>query len=254
MRVLLTNDDGILGEGLEAMVAELDGLAEVWVVAPDRERSATGRAISLGRPLRLRRLEERRWTLDGTPVDCVVLGLGHLLRERAPDLLVSGVNAGPNLASDVMYSGTVGAAMEGCHQGVPSLAVSSVGTSLLELQVAARFAAGLVRSVAERGLAPGVLLNVNVPRGFPPDGGGRWQVTTLGRRRYGGGVRERSDPRGKPYYWVGGPPVEDADLPGSDCNAIRDGAASVTPLHLDLTHAASIPTLQGWELDGRTEG
>ncbi len=249
MRVLLTNDDGVLAPGLRAMAEALEALAELWVVAPDRERSAVARAITLHSPLRIQELGERRWAVDGTPTDCVYVGVVHLMAGARPDLVISGVNPGPNLGTDVMYSGTAGAAMEGCHLGVASLAVSTLGRTEEDLRGAARFGAALAEQVAARGLPERVLLNVNVPVGCPADG--PWRLTSLGRRNYRREVVARTDPRGRRYYWIGGPPVQDDDIPGSDCNVVAEGAISVSPVHLELTHRESLDALAAWTVAGR---
>ena len=250
MRILLTNDDGIHAAGLAALERALAAVGEVWTVAPDQERSAVSHAITLGAPLRITEVGERRFVVNGTPTDCTYLALNHMVQDEPPALLISGVNHGPNLGNDVTYSGTVGAAMEGCGLGVPSMAVSSVGTRASDLDGAAAFTTLLAIQVAERSLPPGVFLNVNVPEGFDTGEAPRWQVTTLGRRNYGRHVDMRLDPRGGRYFWIGGPPITHDDIPGSDCNAVRDGAASVTPVHMDLTRYEYIRTLQSWTIDG----
>jgi len=249
MRILLTNDDGIHAEGLEHLAQAFTeaSLGEVWVVAPADEQSATSHAISLGRPLRIRRFEERSFSVTGTPTDCVYVGVHHLMKGRAPDLVVSGINHGANLGTDVTYSGTIGGAMEGCGLGATSLAISSLGQGPTDLRGAAQFALAMARKALEEGLPEGVFLNLNVPKGWRPAHG--WRVGGLGVRHYGESVLERRDPRQGPYYWIGGPPITHDDIPGSDCNIVEAGRASVTPLHMDLTHHDTIRTIQGWSAD-----
>ena len=242
-RVLASNDDGIHAPGLAALVAALEAVGEVYVVAPDRERSAVGHALTLHRPLRVDRLGPRRFAVNGTPSDCVNLGVLGMLPAR-PDVVVAGVNAGSNLGDDVTYSGTVSAAMEGTLLGVPSLAVSQVeGRSGDDFRQAAEAGAALARMLLrdrERGVT---LLNVNVPRGRSRG----IRVARLGRRVYGAQVVERRDPRGGRYYWIGG------GLPtwetGSDTDVapVQAGYISVTPLHLDLTSYEGLSALKGWE-------
>ncbi|HET8732596.1 MAG TPA: 5'/3'-nucleotidase SurE [Anaeromyxobacteraceae bacterium] len=245
MRVLLSNDDGVHAPGLAALAAAFPG-DEVWVVAPDREQSASSHAISLHRPLRIVQVGERRFSVDGTPTDAVYLALNHVLRGRRPDLVLSGVNHGPNLGNDVLYSGTVAAAMEGALLGVSAIAVSLAARPPHDFAPAAAFAAELARSVAAHPSDRPVLLNVNVPAG-PVRG---YRVTRLGVRTYGNEVVEKVDPRGKSYFWIGGD-ASHADIPLSDCNTVfDDGLAAVTPLRLDLTHDGLVPPLRDLAVPG----
>lgn len=247
MRVLLSNDDGVHAAGLEALAAAFAD-DEVWVVAPDREQSASSHAISLHRPLRMIEVAPRRFAVDGTPTDAVYMGLNLVLRSTPPDVVVSGINHGPNLGNDVLYSGTVAAAMEAALLGVNAVAVSLAGPPPHEFGDAAGFAAALARRiVAHRPPAP-LLLNVNVPPG-PVKG---YRFVRLGRRTYGNEVVEKTDPRGRKYYWIGGEggPVNE-DIPGSDCNAaLRERLVSVTPLHLDSTHDPVLQELRSWTIPG----
>jgi 5'-nucleotidase len=251
VRVLLSNDDGVHAAGLAALAAAFQG-DEVWVCAPDREQSASSHAISLHRPLRLHELGPRRYAVDGTPTDAVYVGLNHVLKGRWPDLVVSGVNHGPNLGNDVHYSGTVAAAMEAALLGVPSLAVSLAHPPPHDFSEAARFAAALARSLlASRPPAP-FLLNVNVPAG-PVRG---YRVVRLGKRTYGNEVVEKTDPRGRKYYWIGGEGgAVNEDIPGSDCNCVtHDGLVSVTPLDLDATHEPALTSLSALVVPGYPTG
>jgi len=231
--ILVTNDDGIFAPGIAALAraATEAGLGEIHVMAPDRDNSAISHALTLHNPLRV--VEQKPgWTaITGTPTDCVYLAAVELL-PRWPTLILSGVNAGANLSLDVHYSGTVSAAIEGTILGIPSIAVSLVHPRRGSFDIAARFAAELGKWVlAKGGLPPGLTLNINVPEGEPTD----WQMTFLGRRPYAHSVHVRRDPRNRPYYWIGGEQAEHDDLPGSDCNAIRAGLITVTPLQVDMT-------------------
>ena len=248
MRVLVSNDDGLWSPGLQALIAELEPLGEVWAVAPDREQSAASHAISLHRPLRMHRVHERQFAVDGTPSDCIYLAMNHLLKDKRPDLVVSGVNHGANLADDVTYSGTVAAAMEGALFKVPALAISLASQSRKwEFTHAARFGRSLAEAVLSHPLPQGALLNVNVPDG-PIKG---FAFTKLGKRSYGQVVDERTDPRGRHYYWIGGDAQGHEDVPGSDCNATYDeGLVSITPLHLDLTHYRLLDEVRGLRIEG----
>lgn len=248
---MLANDDGIRSTGIHALARKLDDLGEIWVVAPDRERSATGHAFTLDRPLRCEELEPRWFSVDGTPADCVYLGILKIC-PRKPDLVVSGINHGFNLGSDVFYSGTVAGAVEAALRDVPAIAMSlewKRGMHKTEepFAHAAEFAHALGRAVLAAGLPPGTLLNVNVPV-EPRPSGYRW--TKLGKRLYRDQVDERADLRGRRYYWIGGPAAGYGDVPSSDCHAVRDGVVSVTPLDLDLTHAGLLDKLPEWSLDG----
>ena len=246
MRILLSNDDGVHAPGLAALARAFPD-DEVWVVAPDREQSASSHSISLHRPLRLVEVGPRRWSVDGTPTDAVYMGLNLILKGRRPDLVLSGVNHGPNLANDVLYSGTVAAAMEGALLGCHAIAVSLASRPPHQFEHAARFAAALARTVMAAAPPAPALLNVNVPPG-PVKG---YRFVRLGRRTYGNEVIENTDPRGRKYYWIGGEGAVNEDVPHSDCNCVfQDGLASVTPLHLDWSHDALLAEMKSWTIDG----
>ena len=247
MRVLLSNDDGVYSAGLAALAAAFGG-DDVWIVAPDREQSASSHAISLHRPLRLVEVGAHRFAVDGTPTDAVYMGLNHVLKGAWPDIVVSGVNHGPNLANDVLYSGTVAAAMEAALLGVHAIAVSLAGPPPHDFGEAARFAVALARRVVANPPPAPLLLNVNVPPG-PVRG---YRFVRLGRRTYGTEVVEKTDPRGRKYYWIGGEGgATNEDIPGSDCNvAMKERLVSVTPLHLDSTHDAVLSELRSWTVPG----
>ena len=247
MRVLLSNDDGVHAAGLRALADAFEG-DEVWVCAPDREQSASSHAISLHRPLRLHEEAPRWYAVDGTPTDAVYVGMNLVLEGRWPDVMVSGVNHGPNLGNDVHYSGTVAAAMEAALLGVPAIAVSLASSPPHDFTQAARLAVELARAlVAVRPSRP-VLLNVNVPPGRVRG----WRLARLGKRTYGNEVVTKIDPRGRRYYWIGGEGgAVNHDIPGSDCNAVmEEGLASVTPLHLDATDGGAFEELAALRLSG----
>ncbi len=231
-RILVTNDDGVFSEGIKLLAEALSELGEVFVVAPDREQSATGHALTLSRPLRLQRMSENRFAVDGTPTDCVNLAVLALLKDHPPDLVCSGINFGLNLGDDVTYSGTVSATFEGTLLGIPSLAFSQEVAEGFSFEPAARFARDLAAQVLADGSLPrDLLLNVNIPSG--PIDGLAW--TRLGRRTYQQSVIEKTDPRGRKYYWIAGTP-EWKNESGTDFEAIAAGKISITPLHLDLTY------------------
>ena len=247
-RILVSNDDGFQSEGVKALAAAMEELGEVWVVAPEVEQSASSRAISIHRPLRLREVRARWYAVDGTPTDCAWLGIHHVLKGRRPSVLVSGINHGPNLADDVTYSGTLAAAMEASIIGVPAIAFSLAGWRALDFEPAARFARALVAAALARDLPPNLLLNVNVPPGVEPDG---YVVTRLGKHSYGSDVVEKKDPRGRSYFWIGGNEYQHEDIPGSDCNAVlREKRVSVTPLMLDLTDEPRRAVVASWTVEG----
>ncbi|SHJ94115.1 5'/3'-nucleotidase SurE [Desulforamulus aeronauticus] len=249
MRILISNDDGIYADGIGELRKAMEEIAdEVYVVAPDRERSACGHGITVTRPLRakvhpFKSDKTKGWKVDGTPADCVKLGLEAIM-ENPPDLVVSGINLGPNLGSDVLYSGTVSAAVEAVINHVPAIAVSLADWQDLDYQAAAAFMKELVPLVLANPLEPGVLLNVNVPNQY--DGRGV-KITRLARRRYVECFDKRVDPRGNIYFWMVGKPHNlDEDDPQTDVAAVRDGFISVTPMHLDLTYYNFQKKMAGW--------
>jgi len=250
--ILVTNDDGVNSQGLWSLVKSLEGIDEVFVVAPDRERSAVGMAITLHRPLRARRIGERTFAVDGTPVDCVDLGVGGLLPER-PSLLVSGVNRGQNLGHDVLFSGTIAAAIKGTFLGIPSVAISLVlgekeryVIEEVHFETAARAVLSLSKAILRNGLSEGTLLNVNVPN-LPLDEIKGFRITRQDRAPYDTKVVKRVDPRGNIYYWIGGDRAETDGAEDTDIYAVRNGYISITPLQLDLTNYAEMERLERWE-------
>ena len=242
--ILISNDDGVRAPGIQALASALADVGEVILAAPDRERSAAAHSISLDHPLRVDRIEPNAYAIDGTPVDCVYLALHHLV-PRKPDLCLSGINNGFNLGSDVFYSGTVGAALEGALRGVPAIALSLERQKPQDFSYAAAFARELICGILARGpgaIEPGTLLNVNMPSG-PLRG---LRPTSLGRRIYRDQVDVRQDLRGRNYYWIGGPEEKGEDVAGSDCTAVQEGLVSVTAISLDLTHRPMLDRLASW--------
>lgn len=245
--VLISNDDGIGSPYIQALADAIDeaGFAEALVVAPERQRSAASHAITLHKPLRLHRHGPGRHSLSGTPVDCIYLGIIRLAPRR-PALVISGINRGFNLGMDVFYSGTVAAAVEAGLRGVPALALSIDPHADADLHAAVRFALTLGERVITQGLPSHTVLNVN----FPAHTDARYAWTSLGRREYRDDVDERFDPRGLPYYWIGGGIPALGKEPHTDCEAITRGVVSVTPLQLDLTAYGLLRTSDPWQLDG----
>ena len=239
-RIFVTNDDGVFSEGIERLAAALSRIGDVVTVAPDQERSAAGHSLTLHSPLRAKLVGESRWSVDGTPTDCVNWGILHLLKDARPQLLFSGINLGLNLGDDVTYSGTVSAAFEGTLIGVPSVAISQEIETGFTFDAAAEFAVRLAGRLLERRLPPGTLLNVNVPAGQPLG----VRVAPLGKRRYGEVVVEKLDPRGRPYYWIGSAPPTGELETGTDLATVAEKHISVTPLHLDLTDYRSMDLLR----------
>jgi 5'-nucleotidase len=229
-RILATNDDGVFSEGLKRLAERLSELGEVTIVAPDREQSATSHSLTLHRPLRLTRLEERVYSVDGTPTDCVNLAVLWLMKDEPPDLIVSGINFGVNLGDDVTYSGTVSATFEGALLGIPSVAFSQEVAENLSFARAAGFARDLIAELLAGPTPRGLLLNVNIPAG-PIRG---VALGRLGRRTYNQSIVEKLDPQGRRYFWIAGTPEWHQDE-GTDHQALTAGKVSITPLHLDLT-------------------
>jgi len=246
--VLCSNDDGVESPHLNGLADRIAAFADVIVVAPERQRSAASHAITLHKPLRLTEMRPKRYALSGTPVDCVYVGMLKLC-DRPPAVVVSGVNDGYNLGSDVFYSGTVAAAVEGALRGAAGIACS-LASRAPEVDHALDFAAKVVHAALTEPMPRGTVLNVNMP-GSASD---LYQWTTLGRRIYDDDVAERTDPRGRPYYWVGGGPTGHDDVPGTDCVAVTHGWNSLTPMHLDLTDRGRVAhppwTLEGYRVAG----
>lgn len=236
MRILISNDDGINAEGIIQLRKSLEGLAEIYVVAPDRERSATGHKITVHRPLRAKEqtypeTNTKGWSVDGTPSDCVKLGLEALLPEL-PDLVISGINRGPNLGTDVLYSGTVSAAIEGIINDVPAIAISLASYEFQDFSCAGKFIKKMITEYGGK-IHGATLLNINVPAGEPRG----IKITRLGNRRYANVFSKRTDPRGGTYFWMAGEPHDiDGENPDTDVWAVNKGFISITPIHYDLTN------------------
>ena len=253
MLILVSNDDGFFSDGIKALAKRLREIGDVWLVAPDREQSASGHSLTLHRPLRVKSASKKReqeYMVDGTPTDCVNLAVNKLLPRR-PDIVVSGINRGANLGDDVTYSGTVAAALEAALLGIPAIAVSAIPTSNDDYayEAAADFAAHLTLKVKENGLSPGTVLNVNVPSETAL-GDHRCVMARMGKRLYSDIVEEKIDPRGKPYYWIGGSKVLSRVEPGTDCEAADQNKISVTPIQLDMTNYNFLSKMAHWKLEG----
>lgn len=252
MRLLISNDDGILAHGLECLVAAAEPLGEVWVVAPDREQSAMSHSLTLHHPLRPIRRGDRRWQVDGTPTDCVMIGVEALLPQK-PDFVVSGINHGQNMGEDILYSGTVAAAMEGLALGIPSIAVSFAGGDLRadvsQLKQLVPVLTPLLEHLTSlEPFPPHTLFNVNLPP-VSSDRVKGVRLTRLGRRLYSGSLQPMKDPWGRDVIWIGGGEVSWTGEEDSDFRAIEEGYISVTPLHLDLTNYDILRTADQWWRD-----
>ncbi|HAU3850939.1 TPA: 5'/3'-nucleotidase SurE [Legionella pneumophila] len=234
MKILVSNDDGVLAPGIKILANELSTLGEVKVVAPDRNRSGASNSLTLTQPLRVKQLDNGYYSVDGTPTDCVHLALTGFL-EPIADIVVSGINEGANLGDDVLYSGTVAAAMEGRYLRLPAIAISMVGDNIQYYETAAIIAKQLVIKLSANKLPSQTILNVNVPD-LPLSQIRGLQVTRLGTRHSAEPIIKEYDPRGRPIYWVGPPGIEADAGAGTDFFAIKTGHVSITPLHLDMTH------------------
>ncbi len=247
LRLLITNDDGIHARGLQVLASAARDLGRVDVVAPDRQQSASSHSLTLHRPLRATEVEERHWTVDGTPTDCVLLAVNRIL-DRKPDFVLSGVNHGPNMGEDVLYSGTVAAAMEATILGIPAVALSFTGGSADRLENLHDRIRDLLRGLLEREDFPReTFFNVNLPD-VPAEEIGGVRVTSLGRRVYSDSLTESRDPQGREYFWIGGGESHWSGREDSDFRAVRAGFISVTPMHLDLTNFRLMEEVRSWAL------
>lgn len=247
MHIMVTNDDGIHAPGILALSAALRELGDVTVVAPDRERSAAGHSLTLHSPLRVFELREGFYAVDGTPTDCVNMGIHSLLPFR-PDLVVSGINHGPNLGDDITYSGTVAAAMEANLMGIPAMAVSLATFDYKgHFSAAADVAVRVARLILANGLPADTFLNINIPN-CPAGEMKSPIITRQGKRSFIGKIVDKTDPRGRKYYWIGSEEPDFNDYEGTDFYAVNRHHVSITPLHLDLTNYESMKTLAGWTL------
>lgn len=244
MRILLSNDDGYQAAGIRALAAVLDPVAELTVVAPDKDRSGASNSLTLEVPLRAQIMDNGFYRVEGTPTDCVHLAITGLL-EKEPDMVIAGINAGANMGDDVIYSGTVAAATEGRFLGFPAMAVSIDSHTPRHLDTAAKVAANLVTLLIERPLSPESILNINVPD-LPEKEIKGFMATRLGHRHKAEPVVKQMDPRGRPIYWVGpAGPEQDAGL-GTDFYAVRNGYVSVTPIQVDLTRHTAVEGIGSW--------
>src|SRR2546421_1668076 len=242
-RILLTNDDGIHSEGLQTLERTLREVGDVFVIAPAAEMSGASHSLTLSRPLRIRQIDKRHWTVDGTPTDCVTLALHKILNEdELPDVCVSGINHGGNLGDDATYSGTVAGALEATILGVPGIAISLVARGHFDFTEAARFAPLAVRKIISEGLPEGTLVNVNVPQGEIKG----VKVARQGIKNARPVITEHIDPRGKPYFWIGEQYFRSNAEDGTDYRAIEDGYISVTPLKSDMTDHGALTAISSW--------
>jgi 5'-nucleotidase len=241
-RILVTNDDGIHSDGLIKLEEALREVGDVYVVAPASEMSGASHSLTLARPLRIRQIDERHWTVDGTPTDCVTLALHRILKDVQMDICASGINHGGNLGDDATYSGTVAGALEATILGVPGIALSLVARENFDFTEAARFSVMAVRKVLREGLPEGTLLNINLPRGEIKG----VRVTRQGLKNARPVISEHIDPRGKPYYWIGEEYFGWNTADGTDYQAIEQGFVSVTPLKSDMTDHRALTALEPW--------
>lgn len=244
MRILVSNDDGVHASGILTLAKEMSSLGETIVIAPDRNRSGASNSLTLSHPIRARQLDNGFYSVEGTPTDCVHLALTGFLKEPV-DLVVSGINHGSNLGDDVLYSGTVAAAIEGCNMGLRAMAFSMVGHNIQNFATGAHIAKILVTKMMHAQLPAKTLLNVNIPD-LPIDEIHGFHVTRMGTRSNAKPVIPAFDPRGLPMYWIGASGEEVDSGPGTDFYAIRHGFVSVTPLHLDMTHYKAFDQIAGW--------
>jgi len=244
MRILLSNDDGYFAPGLAALAEAIRQIAHIDVVAPERDRSGASNSLTLSRPLRVQHAANGFYYIDGTPTDCVHLAITGLLAQE-PDMVISGINHGANLGDDVIYSGTVAAAMEGRFLGLPAIAMSLVGREGRHFATAARVALQLLEKLKSHPFPTDTILNVNVPD-VPFEQLNGFEATRLGHRHKAEPVIKSADPHGNPIYWVG-PPGAEADAgPGTDFHAVRQNRVSVTPLHVDLTRHVTLAQMTSW--------
>lgn len=242
--ILVTNDDGIYSDGLHTLVKVLKRLGRVVVVAPNVERSAASHALTLHRPLRVEKMANDLYAVDGTPTDCINLAVNKILKTK-PLVIVSGINKGGNLGDDLHYSGTVSAAVEGGILGIPSIAISLTDRQEKDFSVAANFARRLTKKVLSEGLPPGIILNANVPKNADIK---NYEFTKQGKRNYGDIIVEKIDPRGRKYYWIGGDEAGFEDISDSDCNAVLAGRISITPIRVNLTDHVFLQKIKNWKL------
>ena len=243
--ILLTNDDGILDSGIQVLRKNINQVWDTVMVAPDREQSAASHALTLNRPLRVNNIDDTTMAVDGTPTDCVLLSLKGLLNKK-PDLVISGMNNGANLGDDVIYSGTVAGAAEAAVLGLPAISMSLVDPENTDLEWSAKIAIQIIKTVLNNSLPKGVFLNVNLPGKWT---GNRFEITNLGRRSYRDVIIEKVDPRGKPYYWIGGHVEKWEGDNNCDFAAIERGNVSLTPLQLNMTAENFLEKIKTWKFE-----
>ena len=234
LSILVSNDDGYNSEGIRALSKSMKDLGNVYLVAPDRDQSASSHSLNLQRPLRVEKIADNSYSVDGTPTDCINLAVNGLLNNLKPDIVVSGINIGANMGDDITYSGTVSAAIEGTLLGIPSIAISIAAKNSLFLETATYFSKIITRYVLDHGIPEGTLLNINIPNIKIEEVKGI-KVTKQGKRLYKEPIVENVDPRGKRYYWIGGNELDYLRIDNSDIVSVKEGYVSVTPIKLDLT-------------------
>ncbi|RMH12810.1 MAG: 5'/3'-nucleotidase SurE [Gammaproteobacteria bacterium] len=244
MRILISNDDGYDAKGIRILADTMSDMCSVTIVAPNRNRSGASNSLTLDRPIRVVQVDDHCYSVDGTPTDCVHLALTGLLSEE-PDMVLSGINAGPNLGDDVLYSGTVAAATEGRFLGYPAIAVSIASFTPKHIETAARVTHEIVKGIMDQPLSSDIILNVNVPD-IPYDALNGIRATRLGNRHKAEPVIRQMDPRGQPIYWIGEAGPEQDAGPGTDFHAVRHSHVSVTPIQVDRTRHHALDELNQW--------
>ncbi len=243
MKILISNDDGIRSEGLKTLYEALSSFSDVVVVAPDRERSAVGRALTMHRPLRCEKIAENWYAVDGTPTSCVYIGVHAILKDKKPDMIIGGINRGPNLGEDVTYSGTVSIALEGAMLGIPSIAFSMADFKNFKWKTAGEWARRITQKLINEHALDLYCLNVNIPN-IPLSQVKGVKATRQGKKTYSEKVEERKDPWGRSYYWIGGEKPSWRTNPGTDYWAVKNGYVSLTPIQLDITDYKALSILE----------
>ncbi len=246
LKILITNDDGLHAPGIKILFKELSRYHELLMVAPDREQSATSHSLTLNRPLRMHKHASNIYSCDGTPTDSVMLAAFEVLNHKKPDMIISGINHGANMGEDVLYSGTIAAAIEGSLLRVPSIAVSMVDSEGADFKNAARFIRRFLKLYPDLNINSSTVLNINFP-GKVKTGYNKFSFTSLGTRDYDDIVIQKTDPRGGKYYWIAGKPIW-KESRGSDISAIRSGEVSITPIHLNFTDGKTLDDLRGMKI------
>lgn len=249
MKILISNDDGVFSQGIDILEKAMSKYGETMVVAPQNDQSGMSHALTLNRPLRIQKISKTRYSVDGTPADCVHFAIQDLYQDRKPDLIVSGINHGANLGEDIWYSGTVGAAIEGSLMGIPSIAVSVVPFQNPEInfEPAIHFLDNEFSKLLELGSKSAqIIYNINIPSGTA-DKIDKIEFTRLGSRRYKSTLVRNIDPRGKIYFWIGGEKIDFDQIEGTDSNAIRKQCISISPIHMNITDASHLEVMKTWE-------